>query len=150
MGGDVRAVPSINQVLLWQAVKIVRRGLCQWQHPRGLYWLWSDRYCSMSYLNFSKLLYVFSCRLNVCSVPGCFLEDLSNPASKYVKYFKKSKEELTQKLYALYNSTIFEQKVGFTNKRTQTQSNLHFYSYKNLVNTLLLTFLMFLPLYFLQ
>lgn len=104
----------------------------------------------MSYLNFSKLLYVFSCRLNVCLVPGCFLQDLSNPASKYVKYFKKSKEELTQKLYALYNSTIFEQKVGFTNKRTQTQSNLHFYSYKNLVNTLLLTFLMFLPLYFLQ
>ncbi|NXK50012.1 ACRC protein, partial [Chauna torquata] len=62
-------------------------------------------------LNFSKLVYVFSCRLNVCSVPGCFLQDLSNPASQYVKYFKKSKEELTQKLYCLYNSTIFEQKL---------------------------------------
>ncbi|XP_021262163.1 acidic repeat-containing protein isoform X2 [Numida meleagris] len=50
-------------------------------------------------------------KLNVCSVPGCFLQDLSNPASQYVKYFKKSKEELTQKLYRLYNSTVFEQKL---------------------------------------
>ncbi|KFV55242.1 Acidic repeat-containing protein, partial [Gavia stellata] len=47
----------------------------------------------------------------VCSVPGCFLQDLSNPASHYVKYFKKNKEELAQKLYSLYNSTIFEQKL---------------------------------------
>ncbi|NXY89554.1 ACRC protein, partial [Alcedo cyanopectus] len=47
----------------------------------------------------------------VCSVPGCFLQDLSNPTSHYVKYFKKNKEELTQKLYCLYNSTIFEQKL---------------------------------------
>ncbi|XP_075369673.1 germ cell nuclear acidic protein isoform X2 [Mycteria americana] len=50
-------------------------------------------------------------RLRVCSVPGCFLQDLSNPASHYVKYFKKNKEELAQKLYCLYNSTIFEQKL---------------------------------------
>ncbi|NWS53395.1 ACRC protein, partial [Chunga burmeisteri] len=47
----------------------------------------------------------------VCSVPGCFLQDLSNPAFHYVKYFKKNKEELAQKLYCLYNSTIFEQKL---------------------------------------
>ncbi|NWR62503.1 ACRC protein, partial [Bucorvus abyssinicus] len=47
----------------------------------------------------------------VCSVPGCFLQDLSNPASCYVKYFKKNKEELAQKLYSLYNSTIFEHKL---------------------------------------
>ncbi|NXS99736.1 ACRC protein, partial [Jacana jacana] len=47
----------------------------------------------------------------VCSVPGCFLQDLSNPASHYVKYFKKNKEDLAQKLYCLYNSTIFEQKL---------------------------------------
>ncbi|NXX15265.1 ACRC protein, partial [Podargus strigoides] len=49
--------------------------------------------------------------LRVCLVPGCFLQDLSNPASHYVKYFKKNKEELAQKLYCLYNSTIFEQKL---------------------------------------
>ncbi|NXL57962.1 ACRC protein, partial [Chordeiles acutipennis] len=47
----------------------------------------------------------------VCSVPGCLLQELSNPASHYVKYFKKNKEELAQKLYRLYNSTIFEQKL---------------------------------------
>ncbi|NXI80000.1 ACRC protein, partial [Rhipidura dahli] len=47
----------------------------------------------------------------VCSVPDCFLQDLSNPASHYVKYFKKNKEELAQKLYRLFNSTIFEQKL---------------------------------------
>ncbi|NXR13040.1 ACRC protein, partial [Semnornis frantzii] len=47
----------------------------------------------------------------VCSVPGCFLQDLSNPDSHYVKHFKKNKEELTQKLYCLYNTTIFEQKL---------------------------------------
>ncbi|NXR38639.1 ACRC protein, partial [Zosterops hypoxanthus] len=46
-----------------------------------------------------------------CSVPGCFLQDLSNPSSHYVKYFKKNKEELAQKLYKLFNSTIFEQKL---------------------------------------
>lgn len=67
---------------------------------------------------FSKLLNGFSCRLRVCSVPGCFLQDLSNPASHYVKYFKKNKEELAQKLYCLYNNTIFEQKVGFKTKTT--------------------------------
>lgn len=69
-------------------------------------------------LYFSKLLYGFSCRLRVCSVPGCFLQDLSNPASHYVKYFKRNKEELAQKLYCLYNRTIFEQKVGFKTKTT--------------------------------
>ncbi|NXD37512.1 ACRC protein, partial [Copsychus sechellarum] len=47
----------------------------------------------------------------VCSVPDCFLQDLSNPASHYVKHFKKNKEELAQKLYRLFNSTIFEQKL---------------------------------------
>ncbi|XP_071425431.1 germ cell nuclear acidic protein isoform X2 [Pithys albifrons albifrons] len=53
-------------------------------------------------------------RLRVCSVPGCFLQDLSNPTSHYVKYFKKNKEELAQKLYRLFNSTIFEQKLPET------------------------------------
>ncbi|XP_061206386.1 germ cell nuclear acidic protein-like isoform X2 [Neopsephotus bourkii] len=50
-------------------------------------------------------------RLRVCSVPGCFLQDLSNPGSHCVRYFKKNKEELAWKLYCLYNSTIFDQKL---------------------------------------
>ncbi|NXM69797.1 ACRC protein, partial [Serilophus lunatus] len=47
----------------------------------------------------------------LCSVPGCFLQELSNPTSHYVKHFKKNKEELAQKLYSLFNNTIFEQKL---------------------------------------
>ncbi|NWR35169.1 ACRC protein, partial [Tachuris rubrigastra] len=50
----------------------------------------------------------------VCSVPGCFLQDLSYPTSHYVKHFKKDKEELAQKLYRLFNSTIFDQKLPET------------------------------------
>ncbi|XP_056347522.1 germ cell nuclear acidic protein isoform X2 [Oenanthe melanoleuca] len=50
-------------------------------------------------------------RVRVCSVPDCFLQDLSNPASHYVKHFKKNKEELARKLYRLFNTTIFEQKL---------------------------------------
>lgn len=79
--------------------------------------LFFSLYFSIS-LFFSKLLNGFSCRLRICSVPGCFLQDLSNPASHYVKNFKKNKEELAQKLYRLFNSTIFEQKVGFKTRTT--------------------------------
>ncbi|KAG6924787.1 acidic repeat containing, partial [Chelydra serpentina] len=50
-------------------------------------------------------------RWNLCGVSGCFLQELSNPASQYVKNFRKKKDELTQKLYTLYNNTIFEQKL---------------------------------------
>ncbi|XP_074864157.1 germ cell nuclear acidic protein isoform X2 [Carettochelys insculpta] len=50
-------------------------------------------------------------RRNLCGVSGCFLQELSNPVSQYVKTFRKNKEDLTQKLYTLYNSTIFEQKL---------------------------------------
>lgn len=76
------------------------------------------------FLYFSKHLNGFSCRLRVCSVPDCFLQDLSNPASHYVKYFKKNKEELAQKLYRLFNSTIFEQKVGFKIRTTILKCSL--------------------------
>ncbi|XP_030064693.1 germ cell nuclear acidic protein isoform X2 [Microcaecilia unicolor] len=46
-----------------------------------------------------------------CQVPGCFLQELSNPASAFVKNFKQKKEELTRKLYMLYNSSIFNQEL---------------------------------------
>ncbi|XP_053569994.1 germ cell nuclear acidic protein [Bombina bombina] len=46
-----------------------------------------------------------------CRVPGCFLQELSNPKSSYVKNFKQTKHELTQRLYSLFNSTIFDQKL---------------------------------------
>ncbi|XP_059588955.1 germ cell nuclear acidic protein isoform X4 [Alligator mississippiensis] len=50
-------------------------------------------------------------RSNLCPVPGCFLQDLSKPTSQYVKDFRRKKEVLTEELYSLYNSTIFEQKL---------------------------------------
>ncbi|KAM8934229.1 germ cell nuclear acidic protein [Pelodytes ibericus] len=48
---------------------------------------------------------------SVCKVPDCFLQDLSLPTSPYVKNFKQKKEELTARLYTLYNHTIFDLKL---------------------------------------
>ncbi|KAK2838938.1 hypothetical protein Q7C36_013752 [Tachysurus vachellii] len=52
-----------------------------------------------------------SSRVAVCKTPGCFLQSLSLPDSKYCKNFKQNKEELTSKLYQLYNTTVFESKL---------------------------------------
>uniref|UniRef100_A0A8C5WJV6 SprT-like domain-containing protein n=1 Tax=Leptobrachium leishanense TaxID=445787 RepID=A0A8C5WJV6_9ANUR len=46
-----------------------------------------------------------------CKVADCFLQDLSCPKSQYVKCFKQKREELTARLYSLYNHTIFELKL---------------------------------------
>ncbi|KAG8448173.1 hypothetical protein GDO86_015312 [Hymenochirus boettgeri] len=50
----------------------------------------------------------------LCKVPDCFLQDLSCPKSLYMKNFKQKKEELTSRLYNLYNHTVFEQKLPET------------------------------------
>ncbi|XP_061690685.1 germ cell nuclear acidic protein [Syngnathoides biaculeatus] len=50
-------------------------------------------------------------RLALCKIPGCFLESLSNPASDYCRYFKQKKEELTTKLYQMYNRSVFDGKL---------------------------------------
>ncbi|XP_017328903.1 germ cell nuclear acidic protein isoform X2 [Ictalurus punctatus] len=52
-----------------------------------------------------------SSRVAVCKTPGCFLQSLSFPGSVYCHKFKQNKEELTGKLYRLYNSTVFESKL---------------------------------------
>ncbi|MBN3273168.1 ACRC protein, partial [Polyodon spathula] len=46
-----------------------------------------------------------------CRTVGCFLRDLSNPSSSYVKGFKQKREELSKRLYLLYNSSIFDCKL---------------------------------------
>ncbi|XP_059833046.1 germ cell nuclear acidic protein [Hypanus sabinus] len=46
-----------------------------------------------------------------CKAPGCFLQELNLSSSKYVKNFKRHREELTQELYNLYNKTVFQQKL---------------------------------------
>ncbi|KAM9795651.1 germ cell nuclear acidic protein [Neosynchiropus ocellatus] len=46
-----------------------------------------------------------------CKTPGCFLQTLSNPGSSYERNFKQRKEDLTAKLYQLYNTSVFDSKV---------------------------------------
>ncbi|XP_062856398.1 germ cell nuclear acidic protein isoform X2 [Trichomycterus rosablanca] len=52
-----------------------------------------------------------SSRVAGCKTPGCFLTSLSDPTSVYCRSFKQNKEELTSKLYRLYNSSVFESKL---------------------------------------
>lgn len=59
----------------------------------------------------SELFLCVSDRVAVCKTPGCFLQSLSFPESVYCCNFKQNKEELTSKLYQLYNTTVFETKV---------------------------------------
>ncbi|XP_077434171.1 germ cell nuclear acidic protein [Vanacampus margaritifer] len=53
----------------------------------------------------------FTSRLALCKTPGCFLESLSNLSSSYCRSFKQKKEELTSKLYQMYNSSVFDRKL---------------------------------------
>ncbi|XP_057205724.1 germ cell nuclear acidic protein [Triplophysa rosa] len=50
-------------------------------------------------------------RVVVCKTPGCFLQSLSVPGSSYSRSFKQNKEELTSKLYQLYNASVFDSKL---------------------------------------
>ncbi|XP_066504531.1 germ cell nuclear acidic protein [Hoplias malabaricus] len=47
----------------------------------------------------------------VCKTPGCFLQSLAVPSFVYCRSFKQNKEELTKKLYELYNTSVFESKL---------------------------------------
>lgn len=53
----------------------------------------------------------FPCRVALCKTPGCFLQSLSNPGNSYGCNFKQNKEDLTRKLYQLYNTSVFDSKV---------------------------------------
>uniref|UniRef100_A0A665UAP8 Germ cell nuclear acidic peptidase n=1 Tax=Echeneis naucrates TaxID=173247 RepID=A0A665UAP8_ECHNA len=50
-------------------------------------------------------------RVMQCKTPGCFLQLLSNPGSTYGRNFKQNKEDLTSKLYQLYNASVFDSKL---------------------------------------
>ncbi|TKS72504.1 Acidic repeat-containing protein [Collichthys lucidus] len=50
-------------------------------------------------------------RVTLCKTPGCFLQTLSNPGTTYGRNFKQNKEELTSKLYRLYNTSVFDSKL---------------------------------------
>ncbi|XP_040031025.2 germ cell nuclear acidic protein [Gasterosteus aculeatus] len=49
-------------------------------------------------------------RLPLCKTPGCFLQSLTNPGSSYGRNFKQNKEELTSRLFQLYNASVFDSK----------------------------------------
>lgn len=51
-------------------------------------------------------------RVALCKTPGCFLQSLSNPGTSYGQKFKQNKEELTSRLYQLYNTSVFDSKVN--------------------------------------
>ncbi|CAJ0951274.1 unnamed protein product [Ranitomeya imitator] len=50
-------------------------------------------------------------RTPLCIMPGCFLEDIISPTSIYVTNFQETKEELVERLYHLYNRTVFSNKL---------------------------------------
>lgn len=52
-----------------------------------------------------------SSRVQLCKTPGCFLETLSNPGTTYGRNFKQNKEELTSRLFGLYNASVFDGKL---------------------------------------
>ncbi|KAG9475072.1 hypothetical protein GDO78_003497 [Eleutherodactylus coqui] len=63
----------------------------------------------------------------LCNIHGCFLEEITLPTSIYTTNFKETKQELVSRLYQLYNSTIFENKLPenmsiIWNKRLTTTS----------------------------
>ncbi|KAM4038411.1 uncharacterized protein ACNLHF_016731 [Anomaloglossus baeobatrachus] len=46
-------------------------------------------------------------RTPLCNIPGCFLEDIISPNSIYVTDFEVTREELVERLFHHYNSTVF-------------------------------------------
>ncbi|MEQ2257904.1 hypothetical protein XENORESO_007880 [Xenotaenia resolanae] len=50
-------------------------------------------------------------RIGVCKIPGCFLESLSAPGSTSGSIFRTNKEDLTSKLFQLYNTSVFKNKL---------------------------------------
>ncbi|XP_077118779.1 germ cell nuclear acidic protein-like [Ranitomeya variabilis] len=47
----------------------------------------------------------------ICTIRGCFIEDITSPASKYMQDFQSYKHELVTRLFKLYNSTVFENEL---------------------------------------
>lgn len=52
----------------------------------------------------------------MCKIPGCFLRDLENAKQYSGRNFKQNKDSLVQKIYALFNSSVFDKKVYLMNK----------------------------------
>ncbi|XP_015106174.1 germ cell nuclear acidic protein [Vicugna pacos] len=61
-----------------------------------------------------------------CKIPGCFLRGLENLKEYSGKKFKRNKDELVQRIYALLNSSVFDKKlpekidIGWNKKMLRT------------------------------
>ncbi|XP_057573617.1 germ cell nuclear acidic protein [Hippopotamus amphibius kiboko] len=61
-----------------------------------------------------------------CKIPGCFLRDIENSEQYSGKNFKQNKDELIQKIYALFNSSVCDRKlpekidIGWNKKMLRT------------------------------
>ncbi|KAF3816128.1 hypothetical protein GH733_014717 [Mirounga leonina] len=62
----------------------------------------------------------------MCKIPGCFLHDLENAKQYSGRKFKQNKDSLVQKIYALFNSSVFDKKlpekidIGWNKKMLRT------------------------------
>ncbi|XP_038306204.1 acidic repeat-containing protein isoform X1 [Canis lupus familiaris] len=62
----------------------------------------------------------------MCKIPGCFLRDLENAKQYSGRNFKQNKDSLVQKIYALFNSSVFDKKlpekidIGWNKKMLRT------------------------------
>nr|XP_044620199.1 acidic repeat-containing protein isoform X1 [Equus asinus]XP_044620200.1 acidic repeat-containing protein isoform X1 [Equus asinus] len=62
----------------------------------------------------------------MCEIPGCFLRDLENSKQYSGRKFKQNKDELVQRIYTLFNNSVFDKKlpekidIGWNNKMLNT------------------------------
>ncbi|CAN2390830.1 Acidic repeat containing, partial [Pristimantis euphronides] len=47
----------------------------------------------------------------LCGIKGCFLQEILEPTSPYVTHFQENKDELIDRLYRLYNTTLFKNQL---------------------------------------
>ncbi|XP_035581523.1 acidic repeat-containing protein [Zalophus californianus] len=65
-------------------------------------------------------------RKAMCKIPGCFLHDLEKEKQYSGRKFKQNKDSLVQKIYALFNSSVFDKKlpekidIGWNKKMLRT------------------------------
>ncbi|XP_077148437.1 germ cell nuclear acidic-1 protein-like isoform X2 [Ranitomeya variabilis] len=60
----------------------------------------------------------------ICTIQGCFIEAITSPTSPYVMDFQETKHELVTRLFKLYNSTVFENKLPESNIQIEWSNRL--------------------------
>lgn len=60
----------------------------------------------------------------MCEIPGCFLRDLENSKQYSGRKFKQNKDELVQRIYTLFNNSVFDKKVESMKKHLLSTSSV--------------------------